>query len=239
MAHAAKVMGLRHIVVTSVARDDLADGGAAVFAETIVRLRESVPDCSVEVLIPDFGGSRSALEQVMAARPDILNHNVETVPRLYRRVRPSARYYRSLELLQRAQGDGRLRPHQVGPDGGTGRDLGRDPGRPRRPAPRRLRYRHHRPVPAPDQRSAPPAGGEVLHAGRVPAPQGRGDWRWASGPWNRGRWCAAPITPATRWRSCAAHDERTRLRRPLAGADGVPGSLAPAAGAGRRSGPRG
>ena len=103
VARAAKVLGLRHIVVTSVARDDLADGGAAIFAETIVRLREQVPDCSVEVLIPDFAGSRSALEQVMIARPDILNHKVETVPRLYRRVRPSARYYRSLELLQRAK----------------------------------------------------------------------------------------------------------------------------------------
>ena len=103
VADAARRLGLRHIVVTSVARDDLADGGAAIFAETIVKLRETMPDCSVEVLIPDFGGSRSALEQVMAARPDILNHNVETVPRLYRRVRPSARYYRSLELLQRAK----------------------------------------------------------------------------------------------------------------------------------------
>jgi lipoic acid synthetase len=102
VARAAQVLGLRHVVVTSVTRDDLAGGGAAIFAETIARLRESVPDCSVEVLVPDFGGSRSALEQVMAARPDILNHNVETVPRLYRRVRPSARYYRSLELLQRA-----------------------------------------------------------------------------------------------------------------------------------------
>ena len=103
VADAARVLGLRHIVVTSVARDDLADGGAAIFAETISKLREQVPDCSVEVLIPDFGGSRSALERVMAARPDILNHNVETVPRLYRRVRPSARYFRSLELLQRAK----------------------------------------------------------------------------------------------------------------------------------------
>lgn len=103
VAHAAQVLGLHHIVVTSVARDDLPDGGAAIFAEIIARLRESVPDCSIEVLVPDFGGSRSALEQVMAARPDILNHNVETVPRLYRRVRPSARYFRSLELLQRAK----------------------------------------------------------------------------------------------------------------------------------------
>jgi len=103
VASAARVLGLRHIVVTSVARDDLADGGAAIFAETIIKLREQVLDCSVEVLIPDFGGSRSALERVMAARPDILNHNAETVPRLYRRVRPSARYYRSLELLQRAK----------------------------------------------------------------------------------------------------------------------------------------
>jgi lipoic acid synthetase len=104
VARAAKVLGLRHVVVTSVTRDDLPDGGAAIFAETIVKLREFVPDCNVEVLIPDFGGSRSALDRVMAARSDILNHNVETVPRLYRRVRPSARYYRSLELLERAKG---------------------------------------------------------------------------------------------------------------------------------------
>ncbi len=103
VADAARALGLRHAVVTSVTRDDLPDGGAAIFAETIFRLREHVPDCGVEVLIPDFGGSRSALDAVMAARPDILNHNVETAPRLYRRVRPSARYYRSLELLQRAK----------------------------------------------------------------------------------------------------------------------------------------
>ena len=103
VADAARRLALRHIVVTSVARDDLPDGGAVIFAETIVKLRDAMPDCSVEVLIPDFGGSRSALEQVMAARPDILNHNVETAPRLYRRVRPSARYFRSLELLQGAK----------------------------------------------------------------------------------------------------------------------------------------
>ena len=103
VAEAARELGLRHVVVTSVTRDDLADGGASVFAATIRRLREACPACSVEVLIPDFGGSREALATVMAARPEILNHNVETVPRLYRRVRPQADYARSLEVLRRAK----------------------------------------------------------------------------------------------------------------------------------------
>lgn len=103
LAHAARRLGLRHVVITSVARDDLPDGGASVFAQCIRRCREVVPDCAVEVLIPDFRGSPSALQAVVEARPDVLNHNLETVPRLYPLVRPSARYYRSLELLYRAK----------------------------------------------------------------------------------------------------------------------------------------
>ncbi|MBI1886630.1 MAG: lipoyl synthase [Chloroflexi bacterium] len=103
VAHAAQYLGLKHVVITSVARDDLPDGGASAFAECIRRCREYIPDCAVEVLIPDFRGSESALRAVMDARPDVLNHNVETVPRLYRVVRPSAKYYRSLELLYRAK----------------------------------------------------------------------------------------------------------------------------------------
>jgi lipoic acid synthetase len=95
-------MGLAHVVVTSVNRDDLADGGAEVFARTIVAIRRDAPGCRVEVLIPDFQGSAPALETVLAAHPDVLNHNVETVPRLYRTVRPGARYERSLELFARA-----------------------------------------------------------------------------------------------------------------------------------------
>jgi lipoic acid synthetase len=102
VAEAARELGLSHAVVTSVNRDDLSDGGAAHFAETIRAIRERVPGCTVEVLIPDFCGDSSALTVVLAERPEILNHNTETVPRLYHRVRPQARYEQSLELLARA-----------------------------------------------------------------------------------------------------------------------------------------
>jgi lipoic acid synthetase len=102
VAEAASELSLSHAVVTSVNRDDLADGGAAHFAATIRAIRRRMPGCTVEVLIPDFCGSRVALETVLAERPEILNHNTETVPRLYKRVRPEARYEQSLELLARA-----------------------------------------------------------------------------------------------------------------------------------------
>ena len=103
LVSAVEKIGLRHIVITSVTRDDLPDGGAGIFAETIRKLRERVPDCGIEVLIPDFQGNWNNLAIVMAARPDILNHNLETVPRLYRRVRPKAIYEQSLELLRRGK----------------------------------------------------------------------------------------------------------------------------------------
>ena len=102
VAEAAAELGLSHAVVTSVNRDDLADGGAAHFAATIRAIRSRLPGCTVEVLIPDFCGDAAALETVLEAAPEILNHNVETVPRLYRRVRPEAKYAQSLELLARA-----------------------------------------------------------------------------------------------------------------------------------------
>lgn len=102
-AAAAAAMNLRHAVVTSVTRDDLPDGGASVFAETIRRIHLSVPGCSVEVLIPDFRGERVPLETVVHARPEILGHNLETVPGLYPAVRPQAIYRRSLLLLQTAK----------------------------------------------------------------------------------------------------------------------------------------
>ena len=102
VAQAAAELGLSHAVVTSVNRDDLPDGGAAHFAATIRAIRERLPGCTVEVLIPDFRGDRPALEIVLAQEPDVLNHNTETVPRLYRRVRPQALYAQSLELLDRA-----------------------------------------------------------------------------------------------------------------------------------------
>jgi lipoic acid synthetase len=103
VAEAVQKMGLRYAVVTSVNRDDQPDGGAHIFARTIEEIRKRVPGCKVEVLIPDFRGDWDALEIVLAARPDILNHNTETVPRLYRQVRKGAAYERSLELLQRSK----------------------------------------------------------------------------------------------------------------------------------------
>ena len=103
VAQAVRRMGLTHAVVTSVNRDDEPDGGAAIFAATIRSIRRLCSGTSVEVLIPDFIGNWQALATVMEERPEILNHNTETVPRLYRRVRPKARYERSLELLRRAK----------------------------------------------------------------------------------------------------------------------------------------
>ena len=102
VADVASRMGLKYVVVTSVARDDLADGGAYLFAETIAEIRKRMPDACVEVLIPDFQGSAKALRTVLRARPDVLNHNIETVPRLYPSVRPQAQYQRSLKLIRRA-----------------------------------------------------------------------------------------------------------------------------------------
>lgn len=103
VARAVLRMGLKHVVITSVTRDDLPDGGAAIFAATIRRIRRYLPDCGVEVLIPDFAGSRPALETVLAARPDILNHNIETVRRLHPRLRPKTGYDRALQVLRWAR----------------------------------------------------------------------------------------------------------------------------------------
>jgi lipoic acid synthetase len=108
VADACVQMNLRHVVVTSVARDDLADGGAQIFAETIRAIRRKNPQTGVEVLIPDFQGNWDALRLVMDAEPDVLNHNIETVRRLSDRVRSRAKYDRSLEVLQRAKN---MKPH--------------------------------------------------------------------------------------------------------------------------------
>lgn len=102
VGEAVKKLGVRHAVVTSVNRDELPDGGAHHFAETIRSIRYLSPECRVEVLIPDFCGNETALNTVMEARPDVLNHNTETVPRLYKRVRPDAKFDQSMELLRRA-----------------------------------------------------------------------------------------------------------------------------------------
>ncbi len=103
VAQAVALMRLKHIVITSVNRDELPDGGAAIWADTIKCMREAAPETSVEVLIPDFCGDWTALQTVLDTRPDILNHNMETVERLYPAVRPQAKYDRSIELLRRAK----------------------------------------------------------------------------------------------------------------------------------------
>jgi len=107
VAEAVEAMGLKYAVITSVNRDDRKDGGALLFAMTIRAIRERLPACRVEVLVPDFQGSREAMELLMDARPDVLNHNTETVPRLYRQVRLGASYERSLDMLAYAK---KLRP---------------------------------------------------------------------------------------------------------------------------------
>ena len=106
VAEAVRLMDLKHVVITSVARDELADGGAAVWASTIHAVRERNPQTRIEVLIPDFRGNIQSWDRVIDAKPDILNHNVETVPRLHSKVRPQARYERSLALLVHAKSRG-------------------------------------------------------------------------------------------------------------------------------------
>ncbi len=108
VAEAVHAMGLEFAVITSVNRDDRPDGGAELFAQVIRAIRRRVPGCGVEVLIPDFQGSHAAVETVMQAAPDVLNHNTETVPRLYRQVRLGARYERSLDVLAHAH---HISPH--------------------------------------------------------------------------------------------------------------------------------
>jgi lipoic acid synthetase len=103
VASAVHAMALAHVVITSVDRDDLADFGAGHFARTIAETRARIPSCRIEVLIPDFQGNEAALRTVLDARPDVLNHNIETVPRLYRIARPGGRYDRALQVLDRSR----------------------------------------------------------------------------------------------------------------------------------------
>lgn len=124
VAEAAEKMGLRYAVVTSVDRDDQPDGGAGIFARTILEIRARVAGCKVEVLIPDFRGNWSALETVVQAAPEVLNHNIETVPRLYRQARKGSRYERSLELLRRAKEMSPEMPTKTGLMLGLGEERG-------------------------------------------------------------------------------------------------------------------
>ena len=114
VAEACATLDLRYAVITSVNRDDQKDGGAALFAATIRAIRDRIPGCRVEVLVPDFQGSRNAMATVIDARPDVLNHNIETVPRLYKQVRIGARYERSLEMLAYAKSLAPDRPTKSG-----------------------------------------------------------------------------------------------------------------------------
>jgi lipoic acid synthetase len=123
VAVAVARLGLRHVVVTSVDRDDLEDGGAAHFATTARAVKDMVPDCRVEVLVPDFQGRLASVDTVAEAPIDVFNHNVETVPRLYRRVRPGARYDRSLAVLRRARERGEAYHTKAGLMLGLGEEL--------------------------------------------------------------------------------------------------------------------
>ena len=115
-------MGLGYCVITSVNRDDLPDGGAFLFAACIRKVHEKVPACRVEVLIPDFGGSWPALEKVIDARPEVLNHNIETARRVFHRVRPKGDYQLSLDLLAEAKRIDPQRGNQVGHNRRDGRN---------------------------------------------------------------------------------------------------------------------
>ena len=169
VAEAVATLGLKHAVVTSVNRDDDNMGGAKIFAETIRQIREQAPGCQVEVLIPDFQGREDCLQTVIEAMPEVLNHNTETVPRLYRAVRSGARYERTLDLLSNvkrfAPGDG----FKNGRDGRDRRDHGRTAGSLPRPGRAQSRYSHRRPISAAVKR--PSADDAVLHSGRICFPE--------------------------------------------------------------------
>ena len=188
LARAVETLALDYVVVTSVDRDDLEDFGAGVFAETVRAIKARRPECRVEVLIPDFQGHEAPLRRVLEARPDILNHNTETVPRLYRMARPGGRYARALELLDRARRWAPDIPTKTGLMVGLGEtteelvDVFRDL--------RRVdcQILDGRSVPAPVTR--PPADGALLHARRVPRAQTH---RARSGLRTRRIWSARAI----------------------------------------------
>ena len=139
-------MGLRYATITGVARDDLPDGGAWLYAETVRQIHALQPGCGVELLIPDFNAVPEQLAEVFGARPEVLAHNVETVPRIFKRIRPAFRYERSLDVIRQARAAGLVTKSQ--PDPGHGRGARRDLPGAARPARRRLRADHHHAVPA-------------------------------------------------------------------------------------------
>ena len=165
VAEAVAALRLAHVVVTSVDRDDLADGGAAHFATTIRAIREACPATSIEVLTPDFLRKDGAIEIVIDAKPDVFNHNIETVPSLYRRIRPGADYRASLNLLKRAKA---LDPRMFTKSGimvGLGEEAAEVAPGDGRPPRRRCRFPHHRAIFAADAEAC--CGSPLRHAGGV------------------------------------------------------------------------
>jgi lipoyl synthase len=124
VANAIKTLDLNYVVITSVDRDDVEDGGASIFAETIRETRARLPECRIEVLIPDFQGNEDALKAVLDAGPDVLNHNTETVPRLYKMARSGGRYSRTIELLERSRAHAPQIPTKTGLMVGLGEEKG-------------------------------------------------------------------------------------------------------------------
>ena len=163
VATQVKKMGLRHAVITSVDRDDLPDYGASAFVGVVRSIRMMAPECTVELLTPDFRGQEMPLAKVIHERPDVFNHNVETVPRLYPRARRGSNFLRSCRVLRLAKEMGGDRGrHQVGADGRPRRDFRRDGRDVRGSARARRADPHRRPVPAADRTA--PAGGPLLGA---------------------------------------------------------------------------
>ena len=160
VAESVRTMGLRYSTVTGVARDDLPDGGAWLYAETVRQIHELNPGTGVELLIPDFNSIDDQLAEVFDTRPEVLAHNLETVPRIFKRIRPAFRYDRSLSRAH--EGPRGRAGHEVQPHPGHGRDARRGHRRARRPARGGLRDHHDHAVPAPDP--APPPGRTVGQA---------------------------------------------------------------------------
>ena len=189
VAEATQQMGLRHVVITMVNRDELRDGGATLFAATIRWVRRLNPDCAVEVLTSDFKGSREALKILMDARPSVFSHNVETVPRLYKRVRPQAIYTRSLDVLEWAK--------QMYPDIPTKTGFMLGLGETRDEVLELLARVTLTSSPSGSTSSRPKsicpssATSRRMSSASTPA---RGA-RWASAMWRAGHWCAARTTP--------------------------------------------
>ncbi len=173
-------LGLAHVVITSVDRDDLDDGGAAHFAAVIAAIRAASPATTIEILTPDFLRKIGALEVVVAAKPDVFNHNLETVPSKYLKVRPGARYFHSLRLLQKVKELDPRHFHQVRHHGRARRRAERSAAADGRPALGRCRLPHHRPISAADEQASSgrglrSAGG--LQGATSPSPTPR-DSRW-------------------------------------------------------------